>query len=44
MFFGYIVCDSVFSSELVVFLFKDGCLVVVFDLDSLSVGCFSVED
>ncbi|MFP6850767.1 MAG: GAF domain-containing protein [Pseudomonas sp.] len=43
-FTGHIACDSESNSELVVPLFKDGCLLGVFDLDSPSLGRFSAAD
>ena len=41
---GHIACDSASNSELVVPLVKEGRLIGVLDLDSPSVGRFSVED
>ncbi|WP_339082676.1 GAF domain-containing protein [Pseudomonas sp. TMP9] len=43
-FAGHIACDSASNSELVVPLFKDGRLFAVLDLDSPSLGRFSVAD
>jgi GAF domain-containing protein len=43
-FAGHIACDSASNSELVVPLFKDGCLLGVFDLDSPSLARFSAAD
>ena len=41
---GHIACDSASNSELVVPLVKDGRLIGVLDLDSPSIGRFSIED
>lgn len=41
---GHIACDSASNSELVVPLVKEGRLIGVLDLDSPSVGRFTVED
>lgn len=41
---GHIVCDADARSELVVPLFKDGQLLGVLDVDSLSLGRFTQED
>ena len=43
-FAGHIACDSASNSELVVPLFKDGCLLGVLDLDSPSLARFSAAD
>lgn len=45
VFFGYIVCDSCFNLEIVVFVFDSkGELVVVFDVDFIEFGVFDIED
>jgi len=43
-FAGHIACDSASNSELVVPLFKNGCLLGVLDLDSPSLARFSAAD
>jgi len=43
-FAGHIACDSASNSELVVPLFKEGCLLGVLDLDSPSLARFSAAD
>ncbi len=43
-FAGHIACDSASNSELVVPLVKEGKLIGVLDLDSPSLGRFTLED
>lgn len=41
---GHIACDCASNSEMVIPLFKDGCVYGVLDIDSPNLSRFSIED
>ncbi len=41
---GHIACDGASNSEIVVPIYKDGCVMGVLDIDSPSFGRFAVDD